>query len=152
MRAVRVLLAIAAGATVLYGFVTFFLGELGGGGARVAEPAGVLFAAPPGYEVERGGELPRADAAARLAKLLAARPGTARLGLHFTSDGFEIYWLVERPAGDAGRIVELAAGPTGTRVETLYPGALAARLAWAADHGRFDAPGTPPAESRNLYH
>jgi hypothetical protein len=123
-----------------------------GAGPRAAGPPAVLLAAPAGYRMLEGGELARSEAARRLAAALDANPAEARLGLHFTSAGFELYWLADRGEPAAPGLVELSAGPTGTRVETRYPGPPAPRLAFAADGGRLDLPGAPPPEARNLYH
>lgn len=140
------LLALAA----LYGFGRLFVESLGGGG-RGSEAAGVQLAPPPGFRVAEGGELSRLDAARRLKAAVESAPAESRLGLHFTSGDFELTWLVDRSDSSAPRLTELSAGPA-TRVESVYAGELAARLAWAAEHGRFDAPGTSPPESHNLYH
>ena len=123
-----------------------------GRGSRAAGPPAVLFSAPPGFAMEESGELTRPAAASRAAAALAARPAEPRLGLHFTSDGFELYWLADRSRPGEPALIELAAGPTGTRVESRFAGALAERLAWAAERGRLDPPGAPAAESRNHYH
>jgi len=155
LKALKVALASVLALAALYGFGRFFLGALGGGRAQSGEPAGVLFAAPPGFVVEQRGELQREAAARALAALLASRPREGRLGLHFTTAGAELYWLVERGDAQAAVLRELAAGQGGTRVETVWRGtddALERRLAWAAEHGSLDAPGLPPGESRNLYH
>jgi hypothetical protein len=140
-----------AGALVLvYVFASFFDQELGR--SRPVLPAGVQFAAPPGYLVEQAGALERAAAARRLGEALTRRPEAGRLALHFTVGGDELYWLVDRSAGSAPRLTELLAGASGTRVETVYTGELGPRLAWAAAHGSFDAPGTAAGVQRNLYH
>jgi hypothetical protein len=123
-----------------------------GGGPRDAGPPAVLLAAPPGYRMLEGGEISRPEAARRLAAALEASPSEARLGLHFTNAGFELFWLADRAEPAAPSLVELSAGPTGTRVETRYPGPPAPRLAFAADGGRLNLPGAPPPEARNLYH
>jgi len=150
VRALRVLLWLFALIAVLYLFTAFFVSQLGSSGHR-SEPSGVRFAAPAGYAVIEAGELPRRAAAGRLAAELARRPGEPQLALHFTTGGFELFWLVDRDGGGE-RLVELAAGPTGTRIETTYRGDVAARLAWASAHGDLDAPGTSPGEGRNLFH
>lgn len=121
-------------------------------GPRSTGPPAVLLAAPPGYRMLEGGELSRAEAARHLAAVLEASPAEARLGLHFTSGGFELFWLADRGEPGTPVLTELSAGPTGTRVETRYPGPLGPRLAFAADGGRLDLPGAAPPEARNLYH
>jgi hypothetical protein len=146
-RALGALLLIGA----LYEVGSLFIGALGSGGRTDAAP-GVVLTAPPGFRIEESGELARSEAAQRLTSLLAAAPNSARLGIHFRSDGFERYWLMDRGDPAAVQLVELTAGPSGTRVETRFTGELDRRLAWAAAHGRLDAPGAPAGESRNLYH
>lgn len=127
------------------------LDELDGGQRSVGPPA-VLLAAPPDYRMLEGGEISRPEAARKLSAALDANPAEARLGVHFTCAGFELFWLVDRGEPASPSLVELSAGPTGTRVETRYPGPPAPRLAFAADGGRLDLPGAPPPEARNLYH
>jgi hypothetical protein len=156
MKALKVVAGIAVALACLYGFGRFFLAELKGG-PTASGPPGVVLAAPPEYAVEEGGELGRAAAARELASLLARRGAEPRLGLHFTSGGFELYRLADRGAGNAGGdggglLTERAAGPGGVRTETVWSGGLAERLAWAAEHGSFDAPSLAPGERKNLYH
>ena len=155
MKTARIALGTLVTVAALYGFGVFFRSTLEGDGARSTEPAAVIFAAPPGFAVVDGGELPRAQAARELAELLARRPAEQRLGLRFTSAGAQLHWLVDRPEGPAAVLTELAAGSRGTRVETTWRGSrddLDRRLAWASRHGDLDAPGLPQGESRNLYH
>jgi len=158
MKALKVVAGIAVAVACIYAFGRFFVAELKGGSAA-SGPPGVVLAAPPEYAVEEGGELARAAAARKLAALLARRGTEPRLGLHFTSSGFELYWLADRGgsggthgSGGGGSLTERAAGPTGVRTETVWRGGLEARLAWAAEHGSFDAPSLPPGERKNLYH
>jgi hypothetical protein len=141
-------LTILAALAVLYALGRSFVSALGEA-PRAAGPQAVLFSAPEGYAIEQAGEVSRVDAARRLQAALerSARGGT---GIHFTSAGSEIYWLVDRDAPQ--RIVERVAGANGTRMETEFRGDLAKRIAWAAEHGTFDAPGSSAGESRNLYH
>ena len=146
MRTVK-MLRIAAGILVLlaavYGLGRLFVAQL-----RVAS-------APAGYLVEQRGEIRRDRAARELAGLLAARPTEGKLALHFTSSGAELYWLVDRLDGRATTLTELAAAPSGTRVETTWRGTMAeleGRLAWAAAHGTLAAPALQAGESHNLYH
>lgn len=146
----RVAVSVAVlGAVLGVGYLLF--AEIGRGG-RPSGPPAVILSAPAGYRMVEGGELARSAAARRLSALLAAAPGEARLGLHFRSEGFELFWLADRSDRAAPRLIELAAGPTGTRVETVFPGAIAERLDWAAAGGRLEPPGAPPAAARNLYH
>lgn len=156
MKALRFLLLTAAILGALYGFGRFFVSELGSGGGRAAEPAGVLFEPPPGYRIQESESQSRADAARNLADLLAASPEESRLGLHFTSGRRELYWLVERPGTGRANLTELAASPSGTRLATTWPGSteqLDRRLEWAAAHGGdLEAPGLPAGEEKNLYH
>ena len=83
---------------------------------------------------------------------LAGLPVDARAGIHFTCDGTELYWLVNRADPKGPRLVERGANPSGTRLETSYSGDVAQRLAWAAEHETLDGPGMPAGESHNLYH
>jgi hypothetical protein len=151
VRAAKILVATVLALGCLYAFGRFFLAQLGSGHAPEGA-AGVVLAAPPDFAIEQRGEIARTAAARDLAQLLARRPGEPRLGIHFTAAGFDLYWLADR--SDPGRPVlrELAAGPTGTRLETTWQGGLEARLAWAVEHGGFDAPGWPEGERKNLYH
>ncbi|MFN7943316.1 MAG: hypothetical protein U0X73_17120 [Thermoanaerobaculia bacterium] len=152
MRPLRVLLTVVffAGAVAAFGW--FFVRSLGGGGERTVGPASVVFTPPEGYRLAEGGELERPAAARRLAEMVAGSPGEARLGLHFTSAGSELYWLIDRTDPAAERLVERSAGASGTRLETVYRGDVGARLAWAAARGRLDPPGAAAGETRNLYH
>jgi hypothetical protein len=149
MKAVKLGLVIACALGVLYALGRSFVSALGEA-PRAAGPQAVLFSAPAGYAIEQGGELSRAEAATRLERALGSAGGEGGSGIHFTSGGSEIYWLVDR--GEPQRLVERVAGANGTRIETEFRGDLAKRLAWAAEHGSFDAPGTSAGESRNLYH
>lgn len=148
MKAVKIGLAVVCALGVLYALGRSFVSALGEA-PRAAGPQAVLFSAPQGYAIEQAGEVSRVEAARRLRTALESSPGGGT-GIHFTSAGSEIYWLVDR--GDPQRIVERVAGANGTRMETDFRGDLVKRIAWAADHGSFDAPGTSAGESRNLYH
>lgn len=151
MKALKILFGALFAIAVVYGFVRFFASELTSGSPS-AEPPAVIFSAPAGYEMVEAGETSRAGAARRLAGALADRLEAPRLGIHFSAGGAEIYWLVDRGDPAAPQLIERSAGPTGTRLETTWTGALDERLSWAAEHGDFDAPGLPHGESRNLYH
>jgi hypothetical protein len=132
----------------LAGFGWFFVSQLSSGSGRSDELAGVLLSPPPGYALVERGELSPSAAAAELdAQVL--RPGAGKVGLHFKRKGSEVYWLAD--AG-SGLIEERAAGPAGTRLQTIWQGGLRERLSWARTHGTFDAPGLPPGERKNLYH
>jgi hypothetical protein len=145
----RILLWTAAGLLLLllaYGFVRFFLSQIGHG--RPADLAAVVAAAPAGFEVLDRGNLPPARAASELASLLAARPG--RVGIHFSTPDGTLYWLAD-PAADT--LEERAAGAAGTRLATIWSGQIRRRLDWAASHdGDLSPPGLPPPERKNLYH
>lgn len=141
-------MAILAALAVLYALGRSFVSALGEA-PRAAGLQAVLFSAPEGYSIEQAGEVSRVEAARRLQTALGSSTDGGT-GIHFTSSGSEIYWLVDR--GDTPRIVERVAGANGTRMETEFRGDLAKRLDWAAEHGSFDAPGTSAGESRNLYH
>ena len=132
----------------LAGFGWFFILQLSTGGGRSDELAGVLLAPPPGYALAERGELSPAAAAAEL-EAQALRPGAGKVGLHFKRQGAEVYWLVD-PEDDL--IEERAAGPAGTRLQTVWEGGIPERLRWSRTHGTFDAPGLPPGERKNLYH
>jgi hypothetical protein len=154
VKTAKIVLGTLVTLAALYGFGSFFRAALGGGG-RSTEPAAVLLAAPPGFVVVDRGELSRAQAARELADLLSGRPGEGRLGLHFTSAGARLYWLVDRREAPSAVLTELAAGSQGTRVDSNWSGSrdeLDRRLAWASQHGDLNAPGLPRGESRNLYH
>lgn len=74
------------------------------------------------------------------------------MGIHFTVEGAELYWLVDRADPEGPRLIERSANPAGTRLETSYSGDVARRLAWAAQHGDLEAPGMHGGERHNLYH
>jgi len=131
----------------LAGFGWFFVSQLSTGGGQSDELAGVLLAPPSGYALAEHGELSQSAAAAELGQTL--RPGTGKVGLHFKRQGAEVYWLVD-PESDL--IEERAAGPAGTRLQTVWQGGIRERLSWARAHGTLDAPGLPPGERKNLYH
>jgi hypothetical protein len=150
-KVVKVLAGAAVVLVALYGFGRFFLAQLRSTGGEPGPP-GVVLAAPPGFAVTERGELARPEAARELARIVADRPEEPRLALHFTSGGFELFWLVDRSDPAAAILVERSAGPAGVRIETTWRGALDGRLAWAAGHGDFDAPDLAPGERRNLYH
>lgn len=154
MRLAKFVLTIALAVAVLWLFVRFFAAEMAAPGGRDQEPAGVLFAAPEGFAVERRGELTREQAAGELARMVEVAAAGPRLALRFTARGFELFWLVEQTGPDL-RLTELASGPGGTRVETSWQGSreeLDRRLAWAAEHGTFEVPGLAAGVGRNLYH
>lgn len=131
----------------LAGFGWFFVSQLSTGSGRSGELAGVLLAPPPGYALVERGELSPSAAAAELETQTLRRAG--KVGLHFKRQGSEVYWLAD-PAADL--IEERAAGPGGTRLQTVWQGRSRERLSWARTHGTFDAPGLPPGERKNLYH
>ena len=133
------------GAIAAFGW--FFVSELGSG-RRGDELAGVLQGPPPGYAIVEGGEMSPAAAAAELEDQ-ALRPGAGKVGVRFAQQGAEIYWLAD-VQGD--QIEERRAAPSGTRVQTVWRGAILERLRWARDHGDFTVPGMAPPERRNLYH
>ncbi len=149
VKALKIVVALLVTVGTLYLLRSTFLSALGES-PRAASPQAVLFSAPAGYKLEEAGSLSRTEAARRLERTMAAGGGAGSVGIHFATDGFDTYWLVD--SGTEPRIVERVAGPSGTRRETEYRGDVAARLAWAAEHGTFDAPGMPTGESRNLYH
>ena len=138
--------AVVVGALAAFGW--FFVSELGSGSGRGDEPAGVLLSPPPGYAVTEGGEL-SASAAATELESLVARPGAGRVGLHFRTQGSEVYWLADAAEN---LLEERSASSSGTRLQTVWHGGTRERLSWARTHGNFDAPGLPPAERKNLYH
>ncbi len=156
LKIAKVLAALAIGALVLFAFGRFFLGQLGGGGAggrsgRGPELAGVIEGPPPGYEVVDRGVIPPAEAAAQLAALLDEKPGVRQMAVRFErAGGGAVYWMVEL---GVDQLEERAAGASGTRMQTLWPGHLRDRLRWAETHGGDPAaPGLPAAERHNLYH
>jgi hypothetical protein len=151
MRALKIVAGLAVALACLYGLGRLFLAELSHGPAAPDGPPGVVLAAPPEYAVTEGGEQSRQEAARQLADLLA-RSRQEQVGLHFTSGGFELYWLADRGGAQGGTLTERSAGPSGVRTETVWHGDLAVRLAWAEEHGTPDAPALPAGERKNLYH
>jgi len=154
VKALRFALGIVVVLGAVYGIGRLFLGQLGTTGAPPSAPAGIVLAPPPGFVVEQRGEIDRPRAARELAGLLRQR-AEQRLGIHFTTSGSDLFWLVDRSAGGSPALTELLAAPSGTRVETSWRGTsgqLARRLDWAAAHGTLDDPTLPRGEARNLYH
>src|SRR5215210_2936495 len=134
------------GALAAFGW--FFVSQLSTGPGRSDELSGVLLSPPPGFAIVERGELPASAAAAEL-EAQALRPGAGKVGLHFKSQGAEVYWLAD-PTADL--LEERSAGASGTRLQTTWHGGLRERLSWAKTHGTFDAPGLPAGERKNLYH
>ncbi|MFL6259130.1 MAG: hypothetical protein ACJ76Y_05405 [Thermoanaerobaculia bacterium] len=146
MKSLKVLLYVLVIAGAVAGFGWFFVSQLGTG--RTDRLAGVLLSPPPGYAIVERGELAPTAAAAELADRLQGPPA-GKVGVKFQRAGGTVYWLADVP-GDS--LEELASGPSGTRVRTVWRGSLRARLSWARAHGDFEAPGMPAGERRNLYH
>jgi hypothetical protein len=146
MKTLKVLLyvLVIAGAVVAFGW--FFVSQLGSG--RTDRLAGVLLSPPPGYTIDERGELAPNIAAAELADQLQ-RPPVGKVGIKFQRAGGTVYWLADVP-GDF--LEELASGPNGTRLQTVWRGRIRERLSWAREHGDFAAPGLPAGETKNLYH
>jgi hypothetical protein len=142
----KVLLWIVVCLLLAYGFVRFFLAQLGQG--HSSEPAAVVMAPPPGFEIFDRGQMARARAARELASLLSARPG--KLGIRFSTPGVTLYWLADSAADT---LEERTAGAAGTRLATTWSGQIRRRLDWAATHdGDLSPPDLPAPERRNLYH
>ena len=79
-----------------------------------------------------------------------SRLNEKQVAVRFDWAGGSVYWLAD---AQADRLEERAAGASGTRVQTVWPGRLLDRLAWARQHGGDPAaPGLLPAERHNLYH
>lgn len=136
--------AVALGALAAFGW--YFVSQLGSG--RTDDLAGVMLGPPPGFAIVEHGELsPRAAAAELEAQV--QRPGADKVGIRFERQGSKVYWLAD-VGGDF--LEERAAGPSGTRLQTLWKGGARDRLAWAQAHGDFEVPGLPPPERKNLYH
>jgi hypothetical protein len=146
MKSLKVLLYILGIAAAVVVFGWFFVSQLGTG--RTDRLAGVLLSPPPGYAIVERGELAPTAAAGELSVLLQ-RPPAGKVGLKFQRAGGTVYWLADVP-GDS--LEELASGPSGTRLRTVWRGGLRERLSWAREHGDFAAPGLPAGERRNLYH
>jgi len=146
----KVLFAVAVAVAALYGFIRFFVAQLGA--AQRQELAGIVLTPPPGFAVDDLGSTDRAAAARALAALLLRRAGEPKLGVRFKSGGYDLLWLADRGDAAALLLIERSAGPGGTRLETTWHGAIERRLAWAGEHGSLDAPELPPGERRNLYH
>lgn len=147
MKLAKAILYTLVGLGALAAFGWFFVSELGSG-RRSDEPAAVLQGPPPGYAIIEAGEMSPAAAAAEL-ESQSLRPGADKVGVRFAQQGAEIYWLAD-VQGDL--IEERRAGPSGTRLQTVWRGALRERLRWARDHGDFTVPGMAPPERKNLYH
>lgn len=136
---------IVLGALAAFGW--FFMSELGSGGSGDGLSA-VVQGPPPDYSIIERGEMSSAAAAAEL-EAQTLRPGAYKVGVRFTQEGAEIYWLAD-VQGDL--VEERRAGPSGTRLQTVWRGAVRERLRWARDHGDFTVPGLAPPERKNLYH
>ncbi|PYQ64117.1 MAG: hypothetical protein DMF53_08345 [Acidobacteria bacterium] len=146
MKTLKVLLYVLVIAGAVAGFGWFFVSQLGTG--RTDRLAGVLLSPPPGYEIAEHGELAPTIAAAEMADQLQ-RPPVGKVGIRFQHAGGTVYWLADVP-GDF--LEELASGPNGTRLQTVWRGRIRERLSWAREHGDFAAPGLPAGERKNLYH
>lgn len=135
---------VIAGAVVAFGW--FFVSQLGTG--RTDRLAGVLLSPPPGYTILERGEMAPTAAAADLAdRIQGSQEG--KVGIKFQRAGGTVYWLADVP-GDF--LEELASGPNGTRLQTVWRGHIRERLSWAQEHGDLAAPGLPAGERKNLYH
>lgn len=108
------------------------------------EATAIIMRAPDGFAVDDLGEAGLTIAASELARRAGDRPG-----VEFTDGGDRVILLLDR---GADRVVELRAARSGTIVEKSWPGPIDARLAWAAEHGRLDAPDLEPPTGKNLYH
>lgn len=149
MKHAKSILYFLIGAGALVSFGAYFLSQLRSGGSRPGnELAGVLLAPPPGYSMTELGEATPAAAAAEL-ETRALRPGAGPVGVHFRHRGGESYWLAD---SRQDLLEERSAGASGTRLQTVWRGALRERLAWAKEHGSFEPPGRSPGERSNLYH
>lgn len=146
MKPLKTILGIAGllAAAALFGW--FFLSQLGS--KRADEPAGVLIAPPPDYSVVERGALTPAAAAAELESQVL-RAGSGKVGLRFEREGSVVYWLADV---DGDVLEERSAGPSGTRLQTVWRGQIRERLRWARANGDFTLPGLPPPERKNLYH
>ncbi len=139
--------AVAGGALALVLVGRAYLTNVGGPAAD--EPAGVILAPPPDALVQPSAAS-SAEAAARALALLAdGHPGRARVAVTWSDAGATVVLVLDR---EAGAIEERRGGATGTRVATVWKGAVESRLARAREAGSFDAPGLPPPERKNLYH
>jgi hypothetical protein len=147
MKLAKALLYALIGLGALAAFGWFFVSELGSGGSGDGLAA-VVQGPPPGYALVERGSLSPAAAAGEL-EALALRPGAGKVGVRFEHQGAEVYWLADL-AGD--QIEERQAGPSGTRLQTVWRGAVRERLRWARVHGDFTVPGLAAPERRNLYH
>ena len=108
------------------------------------EATAIIMRAPDGFDVDELGEGGLAFAATELARRDGSSPG-----VEFIDGGDRVILLVDRVAD---RIIELRAARSGTIVEKNWPGPVGERLAWAAEHGRLDAPDLEPATGKTLYH
>lgn len=151
MKVGKILLGIAVALAVGFGFVRFFVSELTSGEVR-SDPPGVILAPPPDVAIEELGAVDRMQAAHHLATLMDQHRGEDRFGVHFRTAEHELYWIVDRSDPTLPVLIERAAGAGGTRVEMRWQGELDQRVAWAQQHGTFEAPGLTPGEPRNLYH
>lgn len=147
MKIAKALLYALVGLGALAAFGWFFMSELGSGGSGDGLAA-VVQGPPPGYAIVARGPMSPAAAAAEL-EAQALRPGAGKVGVRFERQGAEIYWLADL---QAHRLEEREAGPSGTRLQTVWQGAVRERLRWARVHGDFNVPGLAPPEQRNLYH
>jgi hypothetical protein len=147
MKIVKALLYVLVVGGALAAFGWFFMSELGSGGSGDGLAA-VLQGPPPGYAIVDGGPLSPVVAAAEL-EVRALRPGAGKVGVRFERQGAEVYWLADLAAD---QLEEREAGPSGTRLQTVWRGAVRERLRWARVHGDFTVPGLAPPERRNLYH
>jgi hypothetical protein len=146
MKTARTVLYTLLGLGALFLFGRFFLSQLGSG--RTDDLAGVVLAPPPGFEVTERGELSPSQVAAELESAIA-RAASGKVGIRFERQGSTVYWLADL---GADLLEERAAGPSGTRIQTVWRGGVRDRLRWARTHGDLAVPGLPPPERANLYH
>jgi hypothetical protein len=147
MKTAKVLGAVLLVLLALWGFGRFFLSQLGR--PRAPQPAGVVSAAPPGFQIVRHGELTPAGAADALQAVVSAAGPGGKVGIRFQQRGADVYWLADT---GADTLEERLAGASGTRVQTIWHGHLAERLQWARSHGDLSVPGLAEPARKNLYH
>lgn len=152
-RALLVLAAVSIGTATWL----FFRTQLDGarGPSAPGEAAGVVLAAPAGWDVKPLGASDLGAAAAELGRRAGEPAAPDRLGVEWSGRpstpeaGEKALLLLDRASGT----LDLrSAGSGGIRTQLLYKSDWKRRLETAPSTGSLELPGSPPGEKKNLYH
>ena len=132
MKALRTLLSIFLVIIAFYGFGRFFVSQLRSDSGRSQELSGVVFSAPPGFQVENKGDLDRTEAALDVLQRARARRATPTP---------ELLADLVRALLRMGRANEARATFTDLEAMGRTPGGLADRVDRARARARADLGG-----------